>query len=116
MVDGKPIHEEAPGANLFIARTPAGEKLVAAAAAAGAIELEPFTVEELDLQHADHVTRKIENPARVRALGIEGEPQPSFTRYRAERMVELAGPDRDRAAQEGARRRIRDGANREPLT
>jgi coenzyme F420 hydrogenase subunit beta len=116
MVDGKPIHEEAPGANLFIARTAAGERLVAAAAAAGAIELEPFTIEELDRQHADHVTRKIENPARVRALGMEGEPEPSFARFRADRMVELAGPDRDRAAEEGARRRIRKGANREPLT
>ena len=115
MVDGRPIHEEAPGANLFIARTPAGERLVAAAAAAGAIELEPFTIEELDLQHADHVTRKIENPARVRALGREGEPEPRFDRFRADRMVALAGPERDRQAEEGARRRIRKRANREPL-
>jgi len=116
MVDGKPIHEEAAGANLFIARTRAGERLVAAAAAAGAIELEPFSIEELDAQHADHVTRKIENPARVRALGLEGEPEPSFERYRAERMVEIAGAERDHAAEEGARRRIRKGSNREPLT
>jgi hypothetical protein len=62
------------------------------------------------------VTRKIEYPARVRALGMEGEPEPSLARFSADRMVELAGPDRDRAAEEGARRRIRKGANREPLT
>ena len=116
MVDGKPIHEEAPGANLFIARTEAGERLVAAAAAAGAIALEPFTIEELDLQHADHVARKVENPARVRAIEMAGEPAPIFTRFRGERMVELAGVERDRKAEEGTRRRIRDHANREPLT
>jgi hypothetical protein len=49
-------------------------------------------------------------------LGKESEPEPSFARFRADRMIELAGPDRDRAAEEGARRRIRKGANREPLT
>ncbi|MDA0218114.1 MAG: Coenzyme F420 hydrogenase/dehydrogenase, beta subunit C-terminal domain [Proteobacteria bacterium] len=115
MVDGKPIHEEAGGANLFIARTKAGEKLVAEAAAAGAIHLEPFSADELAAQHADHVTRKIENPARVRALGLEGEPEPVYGNFRAERMVALAGPQRDAQAEEGARRRIRHGANLEPL-
>ena len=116
MVDGKPIHKEAPGANLFIARTRRGEELVAAAAAAGAIALEPFTIEALDAQHADHVTRKIENPARVRALGLEGQLQPRFEGFRSERMVALAGPKRDAGAETGARRRIRKGAHREPLT
>ena len=32
MVDGKPVHDEAPGENLFIARTKRGQELVAAAA------------------------------------------------------------------------------------
>jgi coenzyme F420 hydrogenase subunit beta len=115
MVDGKPIHEEADGANLFIARTKAGEELVAAAQAAGAIHLEPFTIEELDAQHADHVQRKVEHPARVRALREEGEPMPRFDNYRAERMVELAGADSDQRAEQGAIARIRKGAHREPL-
>ena len=115
MVDGKPIHDEAPGANLFIARTRRGEELVAAAAAAGAIHLEPFSIAELDAQHADHVTRKIENPARVRALGLEGQLQPRFDRFRSERMIEIAGPEQDAAAEAGARRRIREGTHREPL-
>jgi coenzyme F420 hydrogenase subunit beta len=115
MVDGKPIHDEAPGANLFVARTRRGHELVLEAAAAGAIHLEPFSIEELDAQHADHVDRKIENPARVRALGLEGEPQPRFARFREERMVEMAGPERDATAEAGARRRIREGKNREPI-
>ncbi len=116
MVDDKPIHEEAPGANLFIARTKAGEDLIAAAIADGAIAVEPFGVDELDLQHADHVTRKIENPARVRGIEKEVEPAPRFTRFRSARMAEMAGVERDRAAEEGTRERIRRGANREPLT
>ncbi|MBT5434392.1 MAG: coenzyme F420 hydrogenase [Rhodospirillaceae bacterium] len=116
MVDGKAIHEEADGANLFIARTKAGEELVAAALADGAIETEPFTVEELDAQHVDHVARKIENPARVRVLGLEGEPEPVFRGYRSDRMVELVGPDADWRAEEGARARIRKAAHLEPMS
>ncbi len=115
MVDGKPIHDEAPGANLFIARTRRGEELVAAAAEAGAIHLEPFMIEQLDAQHADHVTRKIEHPARVRALGLEGQPQPNFEGFRAARLIEIAGKERDASAEAGARRRIREAAHREPL-
>ena len=116
MREGKPIHEEAPGANLFIARTRKGEALVAEAAAAGAIHLDPFTIAELDRQHADHVRRKVENPARVRALGAMGEPMPRFGGFRAARMVEIAGPERDRAAEAGTRRRLAEGRHREPLT
>jgi coenzyme F420 hydrogenase subunit beta len=115
MVDGKPIHEEAPGANLFIARTKRGEELVAAAAAAGAIHLDPFTIEELNAQHADHVSRKVEHPARIRALGLEGQPELRVTGYRAERMAEIAGPDRIAAAEAGTRRRLRNGGHLEPL-
>lgn len=115
MRDGKPIHEEAPGANLFIARTARGEALVAEAAAAGRLHLDPFTIAELDAMHDDHVPRKIEGPARVRALAREGEPTPRFTGFRADAMVARAGAERDRAAEDGARRRIREGRHREPL-
>ena len=115
MVGGKPVHEEGDGANLFIARTKAGERLVAEAAEAGAIELEPFTIEELDQQHSDHIARKVENPARVRALVCEGQPAPRFDRFRGEQMVAMLGAEDDRRAEEGTVRRIREGANREPL-
>ena len=116
MLNGKPTHEEAPGANLFIARTAVGEELVTAAIADGAIEVETFTIDELDLQHAERIERKLENPARVRALEIEGELSPSFTGFRRSRMVEMAGPERDKQAEEGTRQRIRKYANREPLS
>lgn len=116
MVDGKPVHDEAPGANLFIARTKAGEALVAEAEAAGAIALEPFTLEELDLQHADHIPRKLEYPARLGAvLRQGGGPAPRFRGFREARMAALAGEERSRRAAQGTRRRLARGAHREPL-
>jgi coenzyme F420 hydrogenase subunit beta len=115
MVDGAPVHDEAPGANLFIARTKRGQELVAAAAASGAIHLDPFSMDELNAQHADHVARKIENPARVKAMGMEGAPQPEFERFRSDKMIAIAGSERHEAAIKGTRDRIRNLAHQEPL-
>jgi coenzyme F420 hydrogenase subunit beta len=114
MEDGKPVHREADGRNLFIARTEAGERLVAEAAAAGAIAIEPFAPAELEAMHGDHRPRKTEWPARVRALAAEGEPAPSYENFRAETMVALLGPEADAEAEAGARRRVREGRHREP--
>ena len=115
MRDGKPIHEEAPGANLFIARTERGEALVAEAAEAGALHLESFSLAELEAMHGDHLPRKLENQARVRALKAEGEPAPRFTNFRGAALRALAGNEREQAAEAGTRKRIREGRNREPL-
>ncbi|MGH6717784.1 MAG: Coenzyme F420 hydrogenase/dehydrogenase, beta subunit C-terminal domain [Alphaproteobacteria bacterium] len=115
MEDGQPVHREAPGVDIVIARTAAGERLVAAAAAAGALEIEPFTIAELDAMHADHKPRKMEWPARVRALGAEGEPAPRYDNFRAGDMSALLGAEADGEAEAGARRRVRNGAHREPL-
>lgn len=115
MVDGQPVHQEAPGANLFIARTRRGEELVAAAAASGAIHLDPFGIDELNAQHADHIGRKVENPARVQAMAMEGAPHPEFRRFRSDKMMEMAGNERHEATIEGTRDRIRKSAHREPL-
>ena len=114
--DGEPIHREADGANLFIARTERGEALVEAAARAGAIHLEPFAVSQLDVMHPDHHPRKLGNPARLEGLAMEGEPVPHFNDFRAEEMVERAGEERHRMAREGTRQRVRQARNREPLT
>jgi coenzyme F420 hydrogenase subunit beta len=116
MKDGKPIHEEAPGVNVLVARTERGERLVAEAAAAGAIELAPFTVTQLDAMHGDHLPRKLENPARVAALRVMGEPTPFFSRFRPWRMIGRAGLRRSFRALMETKRRILVGANREPLT
>jgi coenzyme F420 hydrogenase subunit beta len=115
MEGGRPIHEEAPGVNLVIARTERGERLVADAASAGAIELAPFAIDQLDAMHGDHLPRKLENPARIAALRIMGEPAPFFSRFRRWQMIWRAGFRRSFRAFLGTKRRIRAGANREPL-
>jgi coenzyme F420 hydrogenase subunit beta len=115
MRDGLPVHEEAPGVNLLIARTQRGERLVADAAAAGALELRPFELAELDAMHADQLPRKLSHPARVAALRSLGEPAPRFDNFRRWRMLLRAGPYRSLHAFAGALRRIRAGSHREPL-
>jgi coenzyme F420 hydrogenase subunit beta len=115
MKEGKPIHAEAPGVNVLVARTGRGERLVEEAAAAGAIELAPFEIAELDAMHGDHLPRKLEYPARVAALRVMGEPAPLFSRLRRWRMVTRAGLRRNFRAFLGTKRRILAGANREPL-
>ncbi len=115
MKDGKPIHEEAPGVNVLVARTERGERLVAEAVDAGAIELAPFAIAQLDTMHGDHLPRKLESPARVAALRVLGEPVPLFSRLRRWRMFRRAGLRRSFRAFFGTKRRILAGANREPL-
>ncbi len=115
MRDGQPIHEEAPGVNLILARTERGERLVAAAAAAGAIELAPFSIEQLDAMHADHLPRRLENFARVLALRLMGEPAPSFSGFRRWKMFRRAGLLRSLRAFAATARRVRARAHREPL-
>ncbi|MEX2201962.1 MAG: Coenzyme F420 hydrogenase/dehydrogenase, beta subunit C-terminal domain [Dongiaceae bacterium] len=116
MEDGRPVHKEAPGQNVFVARTAKGEKLVSAAAAAGAIELAPISFEEFVAMHADHRTRKVEWPARVLALRLSAEPVPRFTRFRRWRMVLKNGFWGNLEALLGGLVRVREGRHREPLT
>ncbi|MDH5307261.1 MAG: Coenzyme F420 hydrogenase/dehydrogenase, beta subunit C-terminal domain [Myxococcales bacterium] len=113
--DGRPIHEEAPGVNLLIGRTERGERLIAQAAAAGAIVLQPCALAELDAMHADHLPRKLSHPARVAGLRSLGEPAPRFQNFRRWRMLWRAGLSRSLRAFAGTRRRVRAGAHREPL-
>ena len=114
MVDGKPIYDEAPGANLFIARTKRGQELVAAAAEDGAIHLDPFTIDELNLQQADHLARRMDNPARLQAMAMEGVPEPDFQNFRSDEMTHLAGTERHEATIRGTRKRIQGADHREP--
>jgi coenzyme F420 hydrogenase subunit beta len=115
MRDGAPLHDEAPGQNLLIARTRRGERLLLDAVAAGALELHPFGLGELDAMHADHLPRKLSHPARVAALRLLGEPAPRFEGFRSWRMLLRAGLYRSLHAFAGCLRRVRAGAHREPL-
>jgi coenzyme F420 hydrogenase subunit beta len=115
MEDGKPIHREAPGVNVAVPRTAAGRRLIAEAAAAGDIHLEPFTLAELDLMHADHYQRKLENPGRLLGLVLAGVPRPRIRRYRLLATLLRAGLALTWREFLGTFRRLRRGANREPL-
>jgi coenzyme F420 hydrogenase subunit beta len=115
MEAGKPIHREAPGVNVLVARTERGERLVSEAAAAGAIRLVPFAISELDAMHADHLPRKLENPARIASLWLAGATTPRFEGFRRWRMLWRAGLERSFRAFLATKRRIRAGAHREPL-
>jgi len=115
MENGKPVHKEAPGQNVFVARTAKGERLVAEAAAAGAIELAPIGLDEFLAMHDDHRPRKIEGPARVLALRMSAEPAPRFTRFRRWRMVLKNGFWGNLEALLGGLIRVRERRNREPL-
>jgi coenzyme F420 hydrogenase subunit beta len=115
MEDGKPIHREAPGQNVFVARTEKGEALVREAAAAGAIELAPIGFEEFDAMHGDHKPRKIEGPARRAALRLTGQPFPRYRRFRSWRMILMNGLWGNLEALLGGLRRVREGRHLEPL-
>ncbi len=115
MENGKPVHKEAPGQNVFVARTEKGEALVQDAAAAGAIALAPISFEDFDAMHSDHKPRKTEGPVRRAALPMSGEPFPRFRRFRTWRMVWMNGLWGNLEALLGGLRRVREGKHLEPL-
>lgn len=115
MEDGKPLHREAPGMNIAISRTPAGEKLLQAAIAAGAVETAPFTRDELHQMHSDHLDRKLGFPARNAGLRLAGEPGLMARHFRPWAMLREAGFLASWQAFWGGFRRARAGANRENL-
>jgi len=114
MVDGRPIHEEAPGVNVVIARTPKGAKLVREAAATGALELAPFQEWELDAMHRDHVPRKTGWPTRILGLIVTGQPHPRVARYRRGAAFAIGGFRHAWRTFWGTVGRVRRSAHREP--
>ena len=65
--------------------------------------------------HADHISRKLENPMRLAAIKVAGEPMPRYNNFRPWRTVLMAGFFRNLQGFIGAYRRLRAGDNREPL-
>jgi len=113
MENGKPLHEEAPGANLIVARTPKGAALVRDAHATGALILEPFSETEMEIMHDDHKPRKINWPARVLGLRLAGRPALRVEGYRGLQAVMAAGPLGFVQSLFGTLRRARKGLTRE---
>lgn len=116
MRDGRPLHEEGPdGVNLVIARTERGRALVEAAVRDGYLETAPCSHEELDLMHRDHYPRKLSSQARALGMRLGGQPGLRIRRYRTAAVTRRAGLRLTLGALLGSWRRVRRGANREPL-
>ena len=115
MEDGKPLHREAPGVNIAIARTEAGRGLVQRAAAAGALTPDSFQLKDMYAMHGDHLDRKLGYPARNLGLALAGQPRLIVRNYRARAAVMRNGFAGNLRAFWGALRRGLAGANREPL-
>jgi len=113
MENGKPIHREAPGMNVLVARTPKGAKLLSDAQAAGAMVLEPFSELELEAMHADHKPRKVSWPARMLGLRLVGQPAIQVQGYRKLATLMEAGPVYAIQTLFGTIRRALKGLNRE---
>jgi coenzyme F420 hydrogenase subunit beta len=107
-------HEEYEGWNAVIGRTPRGLALLAEAEAAGALRLEPLTLDELGRMQPHHVERRGAVPARLLALRCAGQPAP---RGRRLGLLRAAWTGRRHLLRNflGTLRRVRRGRNREPL-
>ena len=112
--DGEPLHLEAEGRNIIIARTGAGTALVERARAAGYVETAPCTLAELEATERDHLPRKLSAHARATGVRLAGRPSLRIRGYRSGAAVRRAGVRRTVAAAWGGFRRARRGATREP--
>jgi coenzyme F420 hydrogenase subunit beta len=112
--DGEPIHLEADGRNIIVARTGVGTALVERARAAGYLETAPCTLAELEATERDHLPRKLSAHARATGVRLAGRPSLTIRGYRSGAAVRRAGVLRTVAAAWGGFRRARRGAGREP--
>jgi len=115
MRDGKPLHDDAPGVNISIARTEAGRRLLHVAAAAGRLALAPMDADELDAMHYNHLPRRQGALGQHIAMRVMRQPSLRVTHiswFRAARAGGLRVVWRQFA---GTVRRVLAGENREPL-
>ncbi len=104
-----------PGTNAVIARTRAGEELLAAAFAAGALTLDYDIVpDKLSLYQPHQVNRKYAVWARHRGLGDAGRMVPKTARLRIEELARDLPDETNRIQSEGTMKRIEVGKASEP--
>jgi coenzyme F420 hydrogenase subunit beta len=113
--DGEPVHAEAEGRNIIIARTLAGKALVERAREAGSLVTERCTVAELEATERDHLPRRLSASARAAGVRAAGRPTLGIHGYRSLQTARRAGARRTLAAAWGGFRRARRGATTEPL-
>jgi len=104
-----------PGTNAVIARTEAGEELLAAAADAGALALgAELTTDDLSGFQPHQVRKKVNVGARLRALADAGRTSPAHARLRLESLTATL-PEAERTRQyRGTLERLDIGKGDEP--
>ena len=102
--------ETDPGTNAVIARTRAGEELLAEAAAAGAIEIEYDIVPDtMSLYQPHQVNKKYAAWARHQGLGDAGRIVPGTARLRIEELARDLPDESNRFQREGTVKRVESG-------
>jgi coenzyme F420 hydrogenase subunit beta len=76
--EGYPSFDEQEGRSLIVTRSDAGERLLAAALAAGALEAEPLAIDEIDKMQPSQARRKRLILARTAALPLALQPRPAM--------------------------------------
>ena len=105
---GYPTFDEQEGRSLIVARSAAGERLVAAAVAAGKLDVKPLAIGEIDKMQPSQSSRKRVVLARVAALVLAFQPRPQMS------GLKVAAAFRRASAREAAQNLI--GTLRRTLT
>ncbi|MFZ9037398.1 MAG: Coenzyme F420 hydrogenase/dehydrogenase, beta subunit C-terminal domain [Gammaproteobacteria bacterium] len=105
-----------PGTNALIARTRAGEELIAAAAEAGALTLEyDIPPDTMSLYQPHQVNKKYAVWARHQGLRDAGRIVPHTERLRIEELAQDLPEETNAFQRNGTRRRIEIGKATEPI-
>lgn len=90
--EGYPSFEEQEGRSLIVSRTEAGERLLDAALAAGALTAEPLDIGEIDKMQPSQARRKRLVLARTAALPLVLQPWPRMTGVQVTEAARRARP------------------------
>ncbi len=102
--------ETDPGVNGVIARTRAGEELLAAAAAAGALEIEyDLAPDDMSVYQPHQMHKKYAAWARHQGLGDAGRIVPQTARLRIEELAAELPEESNRYQRDGTRQRVEAG-------
>lgn len=112
--NGKPFYAEAPGTNVAVVRTLAGQELLHAAIYAGRLNVASVSVEEIEQMHADH-QRKAAASAALLALRLMGQRTIKALGYRTKDSLKRAGIRSIFHQFVGTFRRVLRGENQEHL-
>lgn len=112
--NGMPVYAEAPGTNVAVVRTPAGEELLHAAIDAGYLQVAPVSVAEIEQMHANH-HRKAAASVALFALRFMGQRTIKAFGYRTKDSLKRAGVRGVLQQFVGTLRRVLNGENREHL-